>query len=241
MDMEQHKETIAADPTAPIDDRGLSAEDLAALEAFREEMLELDRKIGNALLIDVPELKLPELAAIDEDSNVVDMPFRNKLQKRAPLWLGLAASAALVAVLGGRSLLDSNDSSALAAEVVAHLDYEPHALVVSTQAVPEQRLQTVVNNSGARIDSSVGLVTYAQSCVINGKTVPHLVVQGKLGPITLLLMPEESVDMAVPLSGESIKGVILPVGSGSIAIIGEREENLQEIEQQVVDSVEFSI
>ena len=155
--------------------------------------------------------------------------------------MGLAASGLLVAVLGGRSLLNTNDPSALAEEVIAHLDYEPHALVVSTDAVPEQRLHSVVNNSGVKIDSNVGLVTYAQSCIINGKTVPHLVVQGKLGPITLLLMPDESVDRAVPLSGESVQGVILPVGSGSIAIIGEREEDLSQIEQQVVDSVEFSI
>ena len=41
--------------------------------------------------------------------------------------------------------------------------------------------------------------------------------------------------------GEGIDGIILPVGNGSIAIIGEREENLAEIEQKVMDSVEWSI
>jgi hypothetical protein len=77
--------------------------------------------------------------------------------------------------------------------------------------------------------------------VINGRTIPHLVIQGEKGPITLLLMPDEMVDGASTFMGEGVDGIILPVGNGSIAIIGEREENLAEIEQKVMDSVEWSI
>ena len=84
-------------------------------------------------------------------------------------------------------------------------------------------------------------MTYARSCVINGKTVPHLVVQGESGPVTLLIMPDEKIDSAVSLVEEGVNGVILPVGDGSIAIIGEREERLDEIEEQVIDSVTWTI
>ena len=42
--------------------------------------------------------------------------------------------------------------------------------------------------------------------------------------MTILLMPYEMVEMPIELSGQSIEGVILPVGDGSIAIIGERGE-----------------
>lgn len=241
MDIEQLKESIAADPSAPIDLSELAAEDRAVVEAFRDEMLELDRRIGKALAIDVPALNMPELAAEDGADNVVSLPSKPKRFQRAPLWLGLAASAALVAVLGGRTFIGGTDYSALADEVVAHLDYEPHALTVTSTPVSEQRLQRVVDTGKAELGGHLGLVTYAQTCIINGKTVPHLVVQGKLGPITLLLMSDEPVDRAVPLSGQSINGVILPVGDGSIAIIGEREENLRQIEQQVVDSVSWKI
>jgi hypothetical protein len=91
------------------------------------------------------------------------------------------------------------------------------------------------------MDRDVGLVTYAQSCIINGKSIPHLVIQGVHGPVTLLLMPEESVNAPVSLMGESVNGVILPHGDGSIAIIGEREERIQDLEQKVVEAVEWSI
>ena len=59
--------------------------------------------------------------------------------------------------------------------------------------------------------------------------------------MTLLLLPDEMVHGAVILSGESVDGVILPHGSGSIAIIGEREERIEELKRRVVESVEWSI
>ena len=70
--------------------------------------------------------------------------------------------------------------------------------------------------------------------------MPHLVIQGERGPVTLLLMPEERVAAPESFTGESIKGVILPVGSGSIALFGAPDEALERIEQRVLDSVTWS-
>ena len=47
--------------------------------------------------------------------------------------------------------------------------------------------------------------------------------------------------MAQAIEGAGVSGVILPVGNGSIAIIGERDEDLTELERNVIDSVEWSI
>ena len=90
------------------------------------------------------------------------------------------------------------------------------------------------------MNHDAGLITYAQSCTINGKEVPHLVMQGAHGPITILLMPHEKVAAATTLDGVNIKGVILPVGDGSIAIIGDREEQLDQVTENVVNSVMWS-
>jgi hypothetical protein len=53
-------------------------------------------------------------------------------------------------------------------------------------------------------------------------------------------MPEERVSESTPLDGETVKGVILPVGNGSIAIIGDREEPLEPIQKNVVNSVAWT-
>jgi hypothetical protein len=237
MNCEDFKQAIAADPTASFEgaEHAAGCTDCAV---FQADMQALDARIGKALAIDVPELTMPELPPV-EDDNVANLPFTRR--GRAPAWLAIAASFALAAVIVTQYLGDPVVYESLADEIVAHLDHEPYALKVTDEAVSERRFSRVVNESVGTMDRNVGLITYAQSCVINGKTVPHLVMQGEAGPITLLLMPDEMVDMAQQIDGEGINGVILPVGNGSIAIIGEREENLTEVEQRVIESVEWRI
>lgn len=240
MNKRNYEEIIAADPSVDLDGLGLSAEDRAAAEVFRRSMRELDDRIAAALEIGVPEPKMPELPPV-EGANVVHMRKPEKRRLTTPAWIGIAASFALVAVFAGGYFVQNESYPSLAAEVVEHLDHEPGSRVITSTPVAERRLASVVNENGVSVTDGLGLVTYARSCVINGKTVPHLVIQGRNGPVTLLLMPGEPVKSAVPLTGENINGVILPVGDGSIAIVGEKDENLEAIEKQVVDSVTWSI
>jgi hypothetical protein len=206
-------------------------------------MRALDETIARALAIDVPELKIPDLPPMgEEDKNVVNLPFRRASKISTPAWIGIAASFALAAIIGVQFTGNGPEHDQLLAEqVLAHLDHEPWALRVTDVAVSEEQFASVMNPEVGTMDRDIGLVSYAQTCIINGRTIPHLVLQGEHGPVTLLLMPDEMVNSAVLLSGESVNGVIIPMGEGSIAIIGEREENIEELEQRVLDSVEWSI
>ena len=201
-------------------------------------MQEFDLKIAKALQIDVPELRMPELPPIEAD-NVAALPVRRR--PSTPFWFAIAATVVLATSVAVRmsGMFDSHDS--LAAEVLAHLDHEPAALRVTDKPVADARLARVVPASLAVFDRDESLVTYAQSCIINGKKVPHLVIQGQHGPVTILLMPEEKIAEATPLDGANVKGLLLPVGGGSIAIIGDREEELEPIRKDVVDSVTWTI
>ncbi len=185
--------------------------------------------------LSVPALKLPELPAVE---NVVPLRKREPLSR--PVWFAMAASVLFAVIMGVRMLGDSITYESLGDEVIAHLDHEPYALRVTDEPVAPRRLASVVPASVAELDHDAGLITYAQTCVINGKRIPHLVIQGETGPVTILLMPEEEVAAAEQLEGDNIHGVILPVGSGSIAIIGPREEPLERIEKSVLDSVTWS-
>jgi hypothetical protein len=237
MNCEEFKEAIAADPSATFEgaDHALSCESCAAYQA---EMQAFDARIATALAIDAPALTMPDLPPI-EDDNVVSLPVGRK--RTMPSWLAIAASFALAAVIATQFVGGPVEYPSLADEIVAHLDHEPRALRVTDVAVSDDTFSDVVNPSVGTMDRNVGLITYARSCVINGKEVPHLVLQGEKGPITLLLMPEEMIDMAQTIDGDSVNGVILPVGNGSIAIIGGREEDLTDIERKVINSVEWSL
>ena len=234
MKCEEYRQAIAADPG--FDGGSEHLGECAACREYRAEMQALDARISRALTIDVPELTMPELPEIEEDKVV---PLRRR-RPAAPAWFAMAATVAIAAILGVRMMSSSVEFETLEDEVLAHLDHEPAALRVTNVPVNDERLHTVVPASIADLDHSAGLITYAQSCPIRGKIVPHLVMQGKQGPVTILLMPEEKITEAVQLSGEHVNGVILPVGDGSIAIIGGREERLDNIQEELLKSVTWT-
>jgi hypothetical protein len=243
MNCESYREAIAADPSESFAGGAEHAATCDLCSAYKAEMQALDATIQNALAIDVPELKIPDLPPIGEDDKVVNLPFRRGPRFTTQAWIGIAASFALAAIIGvqfmgGRT---SMDDQILAEQVLAHLDHEPWSLQVTDVAVSDERFNRVVNPSIGTMDRDVGLVSYAQTCIINGRAIPHLVIQGEKGPVTLLLMPDEMVSGAITLAGESVDGVILPHGDGSIAIIGVREERIEELGERVVDSVEWNI
>jgi hypothetical protein len=235
MNCEQYRQAIAADPS--FDGGAGHLSECAACQDYRTEMQALDHRIGRALALDVPELVLPELPDIETD-NVVSLERKRRFSP--PTWLALAATVAVAAVLGVRLIGGGVEYESLADEVLAHLDHEPKALIVTDVPVSDKRLNDVVTADIAEMDHSAGLITYARTCVINGHDVPHLVVQGEYGPVTILLMPEEMLDAAVELSGDNVRGVMLPVGDGSIAIVGPREERLEDIRQNVLKSVTWT-
>jgi hypothetical protein len=235
MNCNEYKQAIAADPS--FDGGAGHLTQCPECQAYRRQMLTLNDRIGRALSLDVPELRLPELPEVDA-GNVVALTGRRRVAP--PVWFAMAASVLIAVVLGVRLLGTGVEFDSLGDEVLAHLQHEPYALRVSDTPVTDDRLLSVVPANIAQMDHAAGLITYAQSCVINGHEVPHLVIQGEKGPVTILLLPDEMVTEAILLSDEFSEGVILPVGNGSIAIIGVRGEQLEKIEQSVLDSVVWS-
>jgi len=235
MNCEDYRQAIATEPS--YDGGGAHLSACADCRAFRDEMRALEQKIARALAISVPELRIPDLPDVDT-TGVVPLAARRRF--RTSLWMAAAATVVLAAFVGLRMFGSDVTYPTLADEIVAHLDHEPYALRVTDEPVDPRRLAKVVPASIAAMNNDAGLITYAQTCVINGKKIPHLVIQGKQGPVTILLLPDEAVDAPVSIEGDSINGVILPVGHGSVAIIGEKNEKLEEIERNVVNSVTWS-
>ena len=236
MNCEEYRQAIAAEPS--FDGGAGHLSECADCQAYRRDMLALDDRISRALAIDVPPLDMPELPTIDADSDkVVALPAR---RISPPVWMAMAATVVLAVFVGFRMTGIGDDYDSLADQLLAHMDHEPYALRVTDEPVSDARLTRVVPASVARLDHSAGLITYAQNCRINGRDVPHLVIQGERGPVTVLLMPHEMVDGPQSITGQSVNGVILPVGDGSIAIFGEREESLQQIQRKILDSVTWS-
>ena len=248
MDCERYREAIAADPSGQFEGGSAHAARCAGCRELGEEMRALDARIARALEIDTPELAMPELPPLPARGAIADRPAKTAPRfLSVPGWIGLAAGVA-VAVIVAWSSLGTDDAAPphppIAAQVLAHMDHEEASRRVTAVAVSDARLDEVFASRISAFDAGPRIVSYAMPCVINGNVTPHLVVQGRTGPITLILMPEESIAAAIPLEGEHVHGVILPVGSGSVAVIGQREDQQPEIEavaERVTDSVQWTI
>lgn len=234
MNCDEYRQTITADPAK--DDGADHVSDCAECRRYRDEMRAFDADIAKALHIAVPPLAMPELPHVPAE-NVVSLAARKAPSK--PVWFALAASVLLAAVVGIR-MIGQDVEYSLADEVLAHVYHEPASRTVTTVAVSDAELESVVPGDIAHMSHDAGLITYARTCPINGKNVPHLVIQGERGPVMILLMPDEPVDKALPLEDETSHGVILPVGGGSIAIVAPRGEALEHIEESVLNSVAWS-
>ncbi len=232
MNCEDYKRALTAEPE--FEDESGHTDSCAPCRVYAVEIATLNANIAQAMELDVPELRMPELPDIDTEE-VVSLPARRVMPKAA--WFAIAATVVFAAFVGLRTTSIDGAGATLERQVLAHVDHAPAALKPSTVPVSGNQLAEVVPATVATMNHDSGLITFAESCPINGNAVPHIVIQGERGPVTILLMPEEAVQKARFFEGVNIKGVILPVGSGSIAIIGDREEQLEKYEKNVLNSV----
>ncbi len=236
MNCDDYKQALATNPD--FDDESRHTHDCADCQTFNSEILALNERIRAAMTLSVPELRMPELPDLDTE-NVVSLPSRRRMV--TPAWFAVAATVLMAAFVGVRSLSPETSGVSLESQVLAHVDHEPMALLPSNIPVDSNTLHRVVPANIATMNHDTGLITFAETCPINGNQVPHLVLQGKTGPITILLLPDEKIDETRTLDGDNVHGVIVPVGNGSVAIIGTRDEQLEDVEKNVLNSVAWGV
>ncbi len=132
-----------------------------------------------------------------------------------PRWASLAGSI-LAGVLVGTWLWAGQSRNSLATDLLEHIEAEPSAL---TDATPPEAVARVLERAGVRRVPAVGQVSYARTCRLRGRPVPHLVLRAEGGPVTVLVLRHERVDAARSFTGSGFSGRIVPDGPGSIAVV----------------------
>jgi len=167
----------------------------AECRRFRDETLALDGRLRAAL-----ELPLPE--------------FR---RRAAPVRrFALAASVVLALLVAGGAWL-FRPASALAGEVVAHVQDEADSWNAREQ-MPAASVAQVLTTAGVEFDAHMPIV-YAYPCPFRGRRIAHLVVQTSHGPLTVMLLPHVTVERREKFSEDGLNGVLLPAGTGGVAVL----------------------
>jgi hypothetical protein len=173
--------------------------------SYRAELVELDRRLRAALQVPVPPAALQPHVAVGTARPRWTMP------------LALAASVGAVALLVGL-LWSVWPRAALATDVVAHMVHEPEAWSTS-EPLPEQRVAAVLARRGVALREGALAVTYVETCWFRGRRVPHLVVVGDGGPVTVMVLAGESIAARQAFDEQGYRGVLVPSGRGALAVL----------------------
>jgi hypothetical protein len=186
---------IGADPLHLPAAIAAHVEGCAACRRFRDETLSLDGRVHAAL--DLPLAQFRRAAVV-------------RTRRFA-----LAASVVLASTMVGFWIF--RPSTALAGEVVAHVEEEADSWN-SHESLPASQVAEIMRTAGAQFDSPYPVV-YGYPCPFKGHRVAHLVLQTPRGTMTVMLIPHERVRRRTEFARDGLSGVLLPAGSGSVALL----------------------
>lgn len=229
MQCNEFRRLAGADPQHLSEAASAHCAQCIACSRYLQQMQQLDVMLKRALEVQTPPVR-----------SVVTPLFRNRAADGSSTkrWFALAASVLLTLVLGTAVWLASPRES-LAADVIAHVQDEPDAMVQTDERVASAELADVLRRAGVRLKSGARTVSIARTCPFRGTSIPHLVVQTQDGPITVLVLPQERVESAQSFNEQGYRGTILPSGRGAIAIIAASGAAVEAAAERIAAEVEW--
>jgi uncharacterized protein DUF3379 len=189
----------------------------AGCSQFLAETLALDGRLRDAL--ELPLTRFRKAA--------VPAPQRR---------FALAASVVLATLIGVGSWALWPQPS-LAGEVLEHIKHESGSWRLH-DVVPAAEVADVLLKAGVKFDTTMPVI-YAMACPFHGRRVPHLVVQTANGPMTVMLLAHETVSAREEFSENGYQGILLPAGSGSVAVLMQNGKVPDAIATEVVSGVRW--
>ncbi|NNF18102.1 MAG: DUF3379 family protein [Gammaproteobacteria bacterium] len=239
MNCEQFTHQVGADPNAIS---SAVREHIGSCQRCNELLRELqafDTTLKVALDVDVPDGLGVVQGAKD---NVVELQSRSdaSLVAKRPQWLAVAA----VVVLGigvSVGIWYKSITAPLPQSLVAHVRHEPQLLGQNWSVVPAAQVEQVLSKGRVSLNGDIGTVRHAGLCYFRGNKVAHVVVHTTTGPVTVMLLPDVPLQNAVTFEEDGLQGLMVPIGKGSIAVLGDDSEALPNVRQRVAANVAWSI
>jgi len=196
--------------------------------ALAEEMGQFDRYLNEAMVIDPPSGLASRI--------LLRQSLFNEKRTRRQFYFAYALAASLVLALGVTFSVLQYQGNTLDEAVIAYIinDLEPRRTELDIQS---QQLQSLFNSVGMKVSGNLGTVNYARRCYIRDQVSLHLVLAGSKGPVTVIVMPEDPIENTIPIEHTYFNGIIVPCPKGSMAIVGEPGESLNEVETKMREAV----
>lgn len=167
--------------------------------------------------------------------------FEHREETKRRWWYAAAASILLMVGVSMFSVWHTTverSELSLAQSVLNHIDDESSHLRAA-RTLSNGQVKFVFDRFGAELAGNIGQVNFAAECPMRHRTGVHLVLPGKMGPITVFYMPGEMTDAVLPVDSTRFQGEITPTAWGSIAVVGESGENIEGMGEKLADAVRW--
>jgi hypothetical protein len=204
----EHRKVLLAQPTQIDANARQHLMQCADCKRFYQKLHAFELRLHEALRIPVGRQNRPVLLS----------ERRSRVLHRPRGWLAMAASVLLALAVG--SLWLGAPSRSLAAAVVAHVVDEPEAYAPSNRSVSPEKLDIAFSDTHLHMKPGAFPVTYASRCDFRGHRVPHLVVQTANGPMTVMILTDETVRRSAQFNQQGYRGILVPLPvKGSVAVL----------------------
>ncbi len=232
MNCEEVQRKLLEDPECRDPELLAHAAHCAACAGERERALAFERRLRASMEIEPPAGLEARLKAAEPK------PGRRGLNR-------LAAAAALLLTLGTGYWLGSGwwpapGQQRLAGTVLEHIRAEVHYLE-ARQALPAAELSALLDQFGAHLSGDLGPVYHASRCPLNGREGVHLVLAGRRGPVTVLLLPGVGLSEPQAVASDHYTGVLLPAAFGTMAVVGGPGEMVDPLVQRLRQTLVWEI
>jgi hypothetical protein len=167
-----------------------------------------------------------------------------QLKPRTTPWFGAAndslyrrllpVAASLVAALGIAFWTTNDSHAALEEEIFTHVYQEGQLDNANAALIP-------LNTVNARMESWMGAhlettdaadhdlkVTFAKNCWVAKQMAFHLIMQGKTGAVTVMMIPATGQQEEFDISDERFSGLVTPTDGGYLVVVGNKQEPIAE-------------
>lgn len=232
MDDLEFRRRAYADPGCRDDDflekKNASEENIQ----FVNDLLVFDQEIKKSMNIQAPK-GLAERIILNQT-----LGQHVQLKQRMRLAFSLAASILIVFSLSFTFLPVSNIS--LDQKVLAHI-YEELDHLDEYQNNDIHRVNDLLASFGGTVNQEIGRINYLGGCNIANKKGVHMVLAGEKGPVTVMMLPDIKIENTQSISDGRFNGSIIPAAKGSMVVVGEKGESLEELKYKLKNNISWVI
>ena len=196
-----------------------------------DELKQFDEKLSEVLHVEPPE----GLAERIKLNQTLGLHVQNKKKYRL-LW-SMAASVLIVCSVVF-SFMQFTSQPDLPGQLLTHVYDELHHLD-DDHGYSIDHTNLVLASHGVRLVSDIGHVKYVSECEIDDQSGVHMVLQGEHGAVTVMMMPDRHVGHVMPIVDSRFQGSIAPVARGSLAIIAEKGEPIDDLRRSLNSSLQW--